>query len=297
MSDPLSAAPTTRADDPLERALRVLELEQVDENTFAGASVPMPHGRVYGGQVLAQALLAAARTVPGDRLPHSVHGYFLRAGEIEEPITFAVERMRDGRSFTARRTHALQGGVPILSMITSFQLDQAGAEHSGAAPDVPGPDELTSAHELLAPVDHPLAALWGKAAAFEVRHVEEPLYLGSGQPSDRQHVWMRAVRPLPDGSRAEVLHRALLAFACDQVMLEPVLRRHGASWATPKLVVASLDHAMWWHRPVRVDDWLLYAQASPSAQGGRGLGTAWVYDRAGRQVATIAQEGMVRFPG
>lgn len=288
MSDQVTDLP-----DPLVRALRVLELEQLDRDTFTGGSMPMPHGRVYGGQVLAQALLAAARTVPEERLPHSVHGYFLRAGEIDEPITFAVERMRDGRSFTARRTHALQRGVPILSMITSFQLDQPGVEHSGTAPEVPGPDELTGAHEMLAPIDHPLAALWGRSAAFEVRHVEQSLYLGSGEPSDKQHVWMRAVSPVPDD---EVLHRALLAFACDQVMLEPVLRRHRAGWATPGLVVASLDHAMWWHRPARVDEWLLYVQASPSAQGGRGLGTAWVYDRAGHQVATIAQEGMVRLP-
>ncbi|MCV2396213.1 acyl-CoA thioesterase II [Actinotalea sp. M2MS4P-6] len=278
----------------LDRVLETLRLEQVDPDTFTGHNMPMPHGRVFGGQVLAQALLAAAATVPHDRVPHSVHGYFLRPGDITTPITFAIERLRDGRSFTARRTHALQDGQPLLSMITSFQLDQDGLEHTSTAPDVPDPESLPMSLDVLAPLDHPMATFWGRYGAFDVRHVEQELYL-SPDPTrtDLQHVWMRSRGPLPDDP---VLHRALLAFACDQVMLEPVLRRHGASWASRDLSVASLDHAMWWHRPARADEWLLYVQSSPSAQGGRGLGSASVYDRAGALVATIAQEGMVRLP-
>lgn len=282
--------------DPLTTVLDVLELERVDDTTFTGLSLPKPGGRVFGGQVLAQTLLAAARTIDDARLPHSVHGYFLRPGDVREPITFSVERLRDGRSFSARRTHAFQGGVPILSMTSSFQVEQPGVEHADAPPqDVPDPEDVPSAIDLLAAVDHPVAAFWTQASAFDLRHVERSIYLEPAeQRTDRQLVWMRARGPLPDD---EVLHRALLAYACDQVMLEPVLRRHGGSWATPGLSIASLDHAMWWHRPVRVDEWLLYVQAAPSAQGGRGLGTAQVYTRSGTLVATVAQEGMVRLEG
>ncbi|MDO8107237.1 acyl-CoA thioesterase II [Isoptericola sp. b441] len=282
----------------VQRVLDTLSIEQVGRDEFQGSSLPMPHGRVYGGQVLAQALLAAAATVPDDRpgprLPHSVHGYFLRPGDIDVPITFAVERMRDGRSFTARRTHALQGGQPILSMISSFQLEQPGLDHQDAPPDVPDPEEIAVSGDVLTALDHPLGTFWGRYGAFDIRHVEPQIYLRPAtRRTDVQHVWMKARGPLPDD---EVLHRALLAYACDQVVLEPVLRRHGTGWATPGLSVASLDHAMWWHRKARADEWLLYAQASPSAQGGRGLGTAQVFDRGGALVATIAQEGMVRLP-
>ena len=286
---------TTPTSDPLLTVLDVLDLETVDADTFVGGSLRKPGGRVFGGQVLAQSMLAAARTVEDDRLPHSVHGYFLRAGDVELPITFAVERLRDGRSFTARRTHALQAGVPILSMTTSFQVEQPGVEHSDSPPHAaPEPEDVRSALEVLAPIDHPVAAFWTQASAFDLRHVEDSIYLTPApERTDRQMVWMKARGPVPDD---QVLHRALLAYACDQVMLEPVLRRHGASWASRGLSIASLDHAMWWHRPARVDEWLLYVQSAPSAQGGRGLGAARVYRQDGALVATIAQEGMVRLP-
>jgi acyl-CoA thioesterase II len=277
--------------DPIREAL---SLRQIDPDSFEGSSVPMPHGRVFGGQVLAQSLLAAAKTVDDERLPHSVHGYFLRPGDPDEPITFRVERLRDGRSFSARRTHAIQRGAPLLSMISSFQLDQPGLEHTEEPPQVPGPDELSPDHERAIDPRHPMYAFVGHAGALDMRHVEADIFAAAApEISDVQHVWMRARDPLPDD---QTLHRALLAFACDQVMLEPVLRRHHESWSSPGLSMASLDHAMWWHRPVRVDEWLLYAQRSPSAQGGRGLGTAQVFDTSGSLVATIAQEGMVRVP-
>jgi len=281
--------------DPLQTVLGVLDVQLFDEDTYTGASLPQPGGRVFGGQVLAQSLIAAARTVGDDRLPHSVHGYFLRAGDVTQPITFIVERLRDGRSFSARRTHALQGGETILAMTTSFQADQPGLEHADSPPTrTPPPEAVPSAVEMLGTTDHPVAEFWTQTNAFDLRHVEEPIYLGPAPvATDRQMVWMRA-RGRVDGP--EVLHRALLAYACDQVMLEPLLRRHGRSWGTPGLSIASLDHAMWWHRPVRVDQWLLYVQSAPSAHGGRGLAAARVYTEDGALVASIAQEGMIRVP-
>lgn len=280
--------------DPLGAVLGALQLEQTDEDTFVGRSLPQIHGRVYGGQVLAQALLAAGRTMTEDRLPHSVHGYFLRPGDLEEPITFAVERLRDGRSFSARRTHAIQSGKPILSMITSFQADQQGLDHAEAMPQVPPPEDLTSSVEFFSSLDHPVAKFFYRNGAFDLRHVEGALFTGPGtERTDVQHLWMRARGPLPAG---QLQQRAILAYACDQVMLEPVMRRHQLSWVTRGASVASLDHAMWWHRDVDVADWLLYSQSSPSASGGRGLGVAKVHARSGELVATIAQEGMIRVP-
>ena len=280
--------------EPLRAVLAALELEQTGEDTFVGTSLPQIHGRVYGGQVLAQALLAAGRTMTADRLPHSVHGYFLRPGDLEEPITFAVERLRDGRSFSARRTHAIQSGKPILSMITSFQAEQQGLEHAEPMPQVPDPEELDSSVEFFNSLDHPIAKFFYRNGAFDLRHVEGALFTGPGeQQTDVQHLWMRARGPLPAG---QLEQRAILAYACDQVMLEPIMRRHGLSWMTRDASVASLDHAMWWHRDVDAGEWLLYAQSSPSASGGRGLGVAKVYARSGELVATIAQEGMIRIP-
>lgn len=282
---------------PLEAVLGVLDLEQTEPDTFVGGSLPQLHGRVYGGQVLAQAIIAAQRTLEGDlgqRLVHSLHGYFLRPGDLEAPITFAVERLRDGGSFSARRTHALQEGRPILSMIASFQEIQEGVEHTEPMPHVPAPEELPSSVELFGGLDHPAAAFFYRNSAFDIRHTAGSLFVAPAPDREpTQALWMRARGSVPGGQPE---HRALLAFACDQVMLEPVLRRHGAFWRTKGASIASLDHAMWWHRDVDLSDWLLYVQDSPTAQGGRGLGLARVFARDGRLVATIAQEGMVRLP-
>lgn len=287
-------ASTDGSSDALTRVLSALQLDRVDADHFTGPSLPRPRGRVFGGQVLAQSLVAAGRTVPDGRLVHSLHGYFLRPGDVRLPIEFAVERLRDGRSFSARRTHALQNGVPILSMITSFQEEQEGLDHADPAPDAPPPDDVVSALDVLGPIDHPMATFWTESAAFDLRHVERSIFIGPGpERTDRQMVWVRARGPVPAD---ELTQRALMAYACDQLMLEPVLRRHGHSWVSPGLSMASLDHAMWWHRPARVDEWLLYVQSSPSAQGGRGLTAAKVYDADGALVASIAQEGMVRLP-
>lgn len=284
----------------LQDVLDVLQLQRRGPLSFLASSLERRTGRVFGGQVLAQALLAAGYTLPSrdgalPRLPHSVHGYFLRPGKVEVPIELEVEDLRDGGSFSARRTHALQQGKPILSMITSFQEVQDGLEHAEPPPEVPGPEHLRDAREIVAEMDHPAAQFMLRHGAFELRHVEGHLYLPETLPpaAHRHCLWMRS-RGSVDGD--QLLHRALLAYACDQVMLEPILRAQGLSWLSEGLNMASLDHAMWWHRDLRVDDWLLYVLDSPSAQGGRGLGTARVFDRTGRLVATIAQEGMIRLP-
>lgn len=285
---------------PLHELLDVLDLEarghdERGQDLFVGQSQPQPHRRVFGGQVLGQVLVAAGRTVPAERLVHSMHAYFLRAGDSMAPIEFTVERLRDGRSFSARRVHALQDGKPILSMIASFQNDDPGLDHQDPMPDdVPDPETLPTSSELLGHIDNPTAQYWAHNRPIDVRHVQTPTYLESDpQRVARQAVWMRAAGDLPDG---EPLHRAVLGYASDYTVLESVLRRHGVAWATPGLKMASLDHAMWWHRPVRADEWLLYVQASPSASGARGLGIGRIFSRDGRLVASVAQEGMIRVP-
>ncbi len=285
----------TWADDAVASGLAALKLEREGDTRFVGQSLPMPGGRVFGGQVLGQAIMAAGHTVDEERHVHSMHGYFLRAGDASKPITFEVEVLRDGRSFSARRTHAIQDDVPILSMIASFQVEQEGPEHQVTMPEVPAPHELTSGVDFFAPLaGHPTADFWLQRAPFDVRQVEGPIFLKPDpQPRAYQSTWVRARTSL---DVSDLTHRALLAFASDQIVLEPILRRHGASWATPGISFASLDHAMWWHRPARADEWLLYVQDAPTAQGGRGLAGAWVFAEDGRLVATAAQEGMTRIP-
>lgn len=268
---------------------------RTNEDIFTGPSQWMPLGRVFGGQVLAQSLVAAQRTTPDDRVIHSMHGYFLRPGDVALPITFSVDRIHDGRSFSTRRTQAYQNGLPILSMIASFQDDDPGLEHQEPMPEgIPQPEDLPTIDEVLGDVDHPVAKFWARERPFELRHSPSPLYTEvTGERVARQVVWFRSIGPLPDDPN---LHRAALAYVSDYSILEPILRRHGIPWATPGLKMASLDHAMWWHRFARVDDWLVYVQESPNAIGGRGLSTGRIYDRSGRLIASVAQEGMVRVP-
>ncbi len=286
--------------DPLSGLLATLDLTdtgaRTDEDIFTGPSQWMPHGRVFGGQVLAQSLVAAQRTIPRDRHVHSMHGYFLRPGNVEAPITFAVDRIHDGRSFSTRRTQAYQDGAPILSMIASFQDSDGGLDHQIEMPgDLPDPDSLPTPAEVLAGVDHPIARSWANERAFDLRHVPSPIFLRvDGEPTAHQSVWMRTLGPMPDDPD---LHRAALVYASDFSIQESVLRRHGLPWATPGLKVASLDHAMWLHRFGRVDDWLLYVQESPAAVGGRGLSQGRIYSRDGVLLASVAQEITVRVPG
>jgi len=291
--------------DPLEDMIRTLSLDdahgaRTTEDIFIGPSQWMPHGRVFGGQVLAQCLVAAQRTVDptdeGERTPHSLHGYFLRAGDINQPITFSVDRLRDGRSFSTRRVQAFQNGLPIFSMIASFQDEDHGLEHQEAAPvGVPDPETLPSAAAIMGENPHPVAQYWAKARPFDLRHVGSPIYF-SVDPEQRvphQAVWLRALGELPNDP---ALHRAALAYVSDYTILESIYRAHGIAWTHEGLKSASLDHAMWFHRQPKVDDWLLYVQESPSAQGGRGLALGRIFNRDGLLIATVAQEGMVRVP-
>ncbi|MBF4995433.1 acyl-CoA thioesterase II [Arthrobacter gandavensis] len=286
--------------DPTAALIDLLDLSdaggaKTDEDIFVGSSQQEPRKRVFGGQVLGQSLVAAARTVSSDRLMHSMHGYFLRPGDTELPITFGVERLRDGRSFSARRTHAYQNGVPILSLIASFQIPDEGVDHQEPMPEgIPEPESLPTTADLLSGFDHPVAKAWSYYRPMDIRHVSQPVYFRADPDrTARNAVWMKTFGPMPDDQN---LHRAALAYATDYTILEPVLRRHGISWATPGMSVASLDHAMWWHRPLRVDEWLLYVQESPSASGARGLSSGRIFNRSGELVATIAQEGMLRLP-
>ncbi len=284
--------------DPVAALLEILDLSSSEarttEDIFTGASLVMPQGRVFGGQVLAQAITAATRTLGPDRVPHSMHGYFLRPGDSSRTITFSVDRIHDGRSFATRRTQAFQNGLPIFSMIASFEREDPGVDHGAPMPTgIPQPEEVPDLEEHLSGM-HPMSRRVLSASPIEVRHVGRPIYLEPADPaSPAQAVWVRTRSALPD---EPAVHRAVLAFLSDLTIQEPVLRAHGLAWATPGLKVASLDHAMWWHRDARVDDWLLYVQESPSARGGRGLSTGRIYTRDGMLVATVAQEIMVRVP-
>ncbi|MEV8266365.1 acyl-CoA thioesterase II [Microbacterium sp. NPDC076911] len=264
------------------------------EDIYTGSSQRMPLGRVYGGQVLAQSVVAAGRTITDGRAVHSMHGYFLRPGDSASGITFSVDRIHDGRSFSTRRTQAYQDGVPIFSMIASFQEEDRGVEHQLAMPTgIDEPENLADVESAIA-ASHPLPKRLFMDRPVELRHVAAPIYLTvDDEHKPSQAVWMRIKKRLPDDP---ALHQAILAYLSDMTIQEPILRGHGIAWSTRGLKVASLDHAMWWHRPGRVDEWMLYVQESPSARGGRGLATGRIYSREGALLASVAQEVMVRVP-
>ena len=300
MTDAHSPVPdaTTSEFDPVASMLAVMDLSSSDarttEDIFTGVSQSMPLGRVYGGQVLAQSIVAATRTIDDDRSAHSMHGYFLRPGDASKGITFSVDRIHDGRSFSTRRTQAYQEGVPIFSMIASFQHEGPGLEHETPMPEgIPAPDTLPDIESQLEGL-HPVSKRLFTDRPVDLRHVSSPIYTRvAGERTPSQAVWMKVRRALPDDP---TIHRAALAYLSDLTIQESILRAHGVSWSTPGLKVASLDHAMWWHRPGRVDEWMLYVQESPSARAGRGLATGRVYTQDGTLMASIAQEIMVRVP-
>ncbi|WP_265444708.1 acyl-CoA thioesterase [Flexivirga meconopsidis] len=284
-----SSVVTAPADAPeIDISERTLQL-------FTGRSQRTPHGRAFGGQVLAQTVIAAGRSVASagleSRLVHSLHGYFIRPGDSGHPIEFGVENLRDGNSFSVRRVYAMQYGHTILSATLSFQEPAEGLDHQAAMSSVPDPDRVRTTAEELAGIDHPAAEHW-KRRAMDVRTVEGAIFLVPGrQHAAQQHVWMKALDTLPDDP---LLHAAVLAYASDYSLLESVLRGHGLAWANRRLRAASLDHAMWFHRPGRIDEWVLYEQESPSASGGRGLGLGKIFALDGTLIASVAQEGMVR---
>ncbi|MEV8408331.1 acyl-CoA thioesterase II [Streptomyces niveus] len=285
----------------LESLLDLLDLERIEEDIFRGLSRPTAVPRVYGGQVAAQALVAAGRTVPADRSAHSLHAYFLRAGDPGAPIVYTVDRIRDGRSFTTRRVVAVQHGQPIFHLSASFQTYEDGLEHQAAMPPAPDPESLPTAAELLPRhadrfVDPSVVdRLIETRAAVDLRYVDAPPYATAGQVREaRSQVWFRTVGKLADDP---LLHVCLATYVSDMTLLDSVLLAHGrGGWASGDIVGASLDHAMWFHRPFRADEWLLYDQTSPSASGGRGLGQARIYTRDGDLAISVIQEGVMRVP-
>jgi len=281
----------------LSKILAILDLERTGENSFRGTDSFAIRNRVFGGQIVAQALVAAARTVEG-AAPHSLHGYFLVGGDPSTPIDYEVERMRDGRSFSTRRCVAIQHGQPIFTLTCSFHAPEQGFDHALEMPVVPDPETLMSPERLALAssrlVPAALQRYFKQEQAIEVR----PVDLGRYYPrSERQplpacqNIWMRANGALPDDP---AIHRAVLAYLSDMTLIDTIFVRHQLTVFDPEIMAASLDHAIWFHRPFRADEWLLFSQVSPTAQGGRGLARGSLYTRDGRLVASVIQEGMVR---
>jgi acyl-CoA thioesterase-2 len=274
--------------------LEQFELERLELNLFRGASRDIGSPQVFGGQVLGQALTAAYATVEG-RPVHSLHAYFLRRGDFNMPIVYQVDRSRDGRSFTSRRVMAIQNGEPILTFAASFQEAEVGMDHQAPMPQVAPPeglqDEGKPSMEVLAQLPEKLARFLARERPFEFRRADDVNFLHPQPQPALQRVWLRAVDKLPDD---DSLHRSLLAYISDYGLLNTASLPHGNSYLSGNLMMASIDHAMWFHRPFRIDDWLLYAMDSPSASGGRGFARGAFYTRDGRLVASTAQEGVVR---
>ncbi len=278
----------------VDALLEALDLESIEVNIFRGVSPQVAPQRVYGGQVAGQALVAAGRTVAPERHVHSLHGYFVRPGDSTIPIVYSVENIRDGRSFSVRRVTAIQHGKPIFFMSASFQVVEDGLEHQATAPlDVPPPEDVPTMTHRLARYPERLG-MWGMIPRpIDVRYVGEPGWVPSGErePDPRQRVWMRFDGKLPDDP---LLHACALTYASDLTLLDAVLSYHGEVWGPGGVVGASLDHALWFHRPFRADEWFLYDCWSPSASGARGLANGRMFTVDGRHVASAVQEGLLR---
>jgi acyl-CoA thioesterase II len=278
---------------PLEEVVGLLDLDRIEADLFRGRQPAVSLQRVFGGQVAAQALVAAARTVTDDRPVHSLHAYFLRPGDPAVPILYEVDRIRDGRSFTTRRVVGVQHGKAIFNLQASFHVAETGLEHAEPMPEVPGPEGLPRVQDELAAFDHDLPAWFLRERPVEMRYVDASP-LGArlrGEPGDRTTVWVRAAGDLPDDP---VLHVCLVAYASDISLLETSARVHGLAWGTGDIAAASLDHAMWFHRPFRADAWWLYDQQSPWTGAGRGLARGGIWTREGARVVSVVQEGLVR---
>ncbi len=278
----------------IDDLLNILDLEQIEQNVFRGHSPQVGWQRVFGGLVIAQALVAAMRTVAG-REPHSLHAYFLLPGDPAVPILYEVDRIRDGGSFTTRRCIAIQHGRAIFALSASFQVREQGLDHAFPMPDVPAPEDLPSEAELYAQFGgmfpEPMRRWFSQERPIEIRPVDLAHYLGHKLATPAQYVWVRASGRLPDDT---AIHRAVLAYVSDMTLLDTALVAHGRTIFEPELQVASLDHALWFHRPFRADDWLLYAQDSPNSSGARGLTRGLLFARDARLIASVAQEGLIR---
>lgn len=281
--------------DPVSSLLRVLDLEQVADNRYRGFSPHTSWGRVYGGQVLAQAIMAASRTVGDDRPAHSLHGYFLLGGDPLVPIDYEVDRVRDGGSFTTRRVTALQNDAPIFEMLSSFHKLEGGFSHASAMPDVPPPEETACVRDVFARPDaqvpNTMRAYYNRERPIELRLVDTARYFGGTSLPPYQRFWLKTKGALPDG---QALHSAILAFASDFAMIDTALIPHGKVIFDPKMQLASLDHALWVHTAFRADEWLLYVLESPAAGRGRAFTRGAFYTRDGALVASVAQEGLAR---
>lgn len=286
------AAPSHAA---LQTLLKTLDLEPLKNNLFRGGRGSEGWRRVFGGQVLGQALVAAARTVEPARALHSLHGYFLLAGDPKIPIIYDVEPIRDGRSFTTRRVKAIQHGAAIFSMSASFHVHEEGYDHQIAMAEVPPPEALIDPIELIGrmidELPEAMRRYWERERPIDMRLLDISRYQDRGKKPPSQMIWIRSAGPLPDDP---VIHQAVLAYASDFTLLDTSLIAHGKTLFDPDLQLASLDHALWFHRPFRADEWMLYVQDSPSAHGARGFCRGSVYSRDGTLIASVAQEGLVR---
>lgn len=295
MQDTLSPNAAAENDRPVRELLSLLDLEAVEDNIFRGVSPEDRSQRVFGGQVLGQALVAATRTI-SDRVCHSLHAYFLLPGDPKVPILYQVDRSRDGKSFSSRRVVAIQHGRQIFHMSVSFQVAETGFEHQMDAPVVPPPEALASEDETRRRVaDHvppEYREHFLRPRPIELRPVDPHDLVNPGKRPPHQAVWVRATGGLPDDA---ALQQCVLAYASDMTLLDTCLLPHGIGWFDRRVQMASIDHAMWFHRPFRADDWLLYVQDSPAAAGARGFNRGLIYSRDGVLVASVAQEGLCRF--
>jgi acyl-CoA thioesterase-2 len=284
--------------DAVEDLIQLLDLEKIEENLFRGHSPDESWQRVFGGQVIGQALVAAYRTVE-DRVCHSLHGYFIRPGDPKVPIVYEVDRARDGKSFTTRRVVGIQHGKQIFNLAASFQVPEKGFEHQANMPDVPMPEDLPSEVDLrqaaASQLPESIAKHFARPRPIEIRPVNPQKYINPEPMESTQYVWFRARKAIEEGNVA--LNQCIMAYASDMTLLDTCIRPHGVSWLSGKLQSASLDHAMWFHEPFRADEWILYAMDSPSASGARGFNRGSLYTRDGRLVASVAQEGLIRFRG
>ncbi|MDN5913810.1 MAG: thioesterase family protein [Pseudonocardia sp.] len=283
---------TERSSAPL---LAALDLTPDGDDTFLGTHQVIPSGRAYGGEIVAQAERAMSLTVGDDRRIISLHGYFLRAGDVDDKTRWEVERVRDGRGFSHRAVRGTQHGKEIFRAMAQFGVPTTGIEHDQTIPDDAGdPETLPSTADALSGADTRDAQYWRYHRSFDIRHAPSSLYTTpDGERGRSQFVWLRAWDRLPDDPD---LHRSALTYVCDYTLLEPILRHHGAAWALDGVVTASLDHAMWWHHDGRMDDWVALVQDTPFAGRGTGLGTARLFAHDGRLLATVVQEGLVTLP-
>ncbi|KAB1110615.1 acyl-CoA thioesterase II [Neorhizobium galegae] len=285
----------TESPSAMEQLIATLDLEKLEENIYRGTSPDVGWQRVFGGQVIAQALMAAQRTVEVDRFVHSLHAYFMRPGDPSVPILYQVERIRDGSSFTTRRAVAVQHGKAIFAMSASFQGEEGGYEHQIDMPSVTQPEDLMGEKEFkelfLKKAPENVRRYWSRERPIEVRPTSLVHYLTRDKLEPRQDIWVRTVGEVPSDRRYQA---AVLAYLSDMTLLDASLYPHGTSIFDPTLQAASLDHAMWFHKPATFDDWLLYTQDSPSASGARGMTRGSIYTRSGTLIASVAQEGLIR---